>query len=82
MDEMNLLHNSILSIDSNRNSIIALLKGPDTLYKQILMNYEQQLNVPKINQDKNSFLQIQIRKLKLVYLVLFINFKYTFIRLY
>jgi hypothetical protein len=57
---------SISAIDFNQNSIIALLKGPDTQYKNILMKNEQ-LNEPIINdqcRDKNSFLQIHVRKLQ------------------
>ncbi|CAF0784991.1 unnamed protein product [Rotaria sordida] len=53
--------------DLNQNSIIALLKGPDTRYKNILMKDGEQLIVPIVNdqcQDKNSFLQINIRELK------------------
>jgi len=58
-------HQSILSLDCNQNSIIALLKGPDIQYEKILMNENDQVNIPIINdryQDKNSFLQIHVRK--------------------
>jgi len=53
------------SIDCNQNPIIALLKGPDILYEKILMNENNQANIPIINdrcRDKNSFLQIHVRK--------------------
>lgn len=58
---------SILCIDYNQNSIIALLKGPDSRYKNTLMNENGQLDVSIINnqcQEKNSFLQIHVRKLQ------------------
>jgi hypothetical protein len=62
-----LFDKSISAIDFNQNSIIALLKGPDTQYKNILMKENEQLSVPIINdqcRDKNSFLQIHVRKLQ------------------
>lgn len=52
--------------DYNQNSIIALLKGPDTQYKNILAKANEQLSVAINNEqyrDKNSFLQIHVRKL-------------------
>jgi hypothetical protein len=58
---------SISSVDYNQNPIMALLKGPDTQYKKILMNENEQFNVSRINDqcgDKNSFLQIRVRKFK------------------
>ncbi|CAF3704299.1 unnamed protein product [Adineta steineri] len=57
---------SIAYIDFNQNSIIKLLRGPDTQYKHILNDDNQKLNVPLIReqcQDKNSFLQIHVRPL-------------------
>ena len=50
----------------SQNSIIALLKGPDTQYENLLTKDSEQLSVPIINdqcRDKNSFLQIHVRKL-------------------
>ncbi len=49
-------HQSILSLDCNQNPIIALLKGPDIQYEKILMNENDRCR------DKNSFLQIHVRK--------------------
>lgn len=43
------------------NSIIALLNGPDTPYKQILINDNHQFDVDP-SREKNSFLQIHVRK--------------------
>jgi len=51
----------ILPVNDHQNPIIALLNGPDTRYKNILMNE----NIPIANnscQNKNSFLQIHVRK--------------------
>lgn len=50
----------------NENPIIALLKGPDARYEKILMNENEQFNTFNANiqgREKNSFLQIHVRKL-------------------
>jgi hypothetical protein len=67
---------SILSINDHQHPIIALLKGPDTQYRNVLT---QDNDVPIINsqcRDKNSFLQIHVRKLKCRHLVLIIKFNF------
>ncbi len=62
MERFNAEDLSILTTDYHQNPIIALLKGPDTRYEQILMNENEQFNVPVLNRDKNAFLQIHVRK--------------------
>ena len=50
----------------SQNPIIALLQGPDNQYKSLLI---QDNDVSKMNsqcRDKNSFLQIHVRKLKIM----------------
>lgn len=52
--------------------MIALLKGPDTQYKTMLMNDYKQLSRPRIDfqcQDKSSFLQINVRECVEVHLL-------------
>jgi hypothetical protein len=62
----------ISSANNHQNPIIALLNGPDTRYEKLLMNE----NVPVMN--KNSFLQIHVRKLieSRLFIDIFLSFRF------